>query len=189
MNNTAMPAAALAALAFVPTACSHPAPPAAAPVSPPPAAAPVPTAPEPPAPPPMPPPDPSIVDRNSPDAVAEAVVAINYTVDTEQVGSWTDAARRARPLLSPDYADRLASPAPDAQWSTWSTHHAYTAVQLQPTAEPHPPDTPTTAARAVEITTTPYGRDSWHGDPERYEVFVTLTRTQQGWSATNLLAR
>lgn len=100
--------------------------------------------------------------RHSPDAVAGAVVALKCTIDTHTVHSWTDAARRAGPLLTPDYAGRLAtapSPAPDAQWSTWTAHHAYTAVQLHQAAEPHPPDTPTTAARAVNLTTTPYGRD------------------------------
>lgn len=187
-------AAALAvAVALAPTACGHPDPPAAAPAVPPPTAAPVPhVAPEPPAPPPTPPPDPNSVDRNSPDAVAAAVVALNYTIDTDTVNSWTTAARRAAPLLTPDYAGRLAtapSPAPDAQWSTWTAHHAYTTIQLQPAAEPHPPDTPSTAARAVNLTTTPYGRDNWHGDPSHYEVFVLLTHTNQGWSASNLLAR
>ena len=135
---------------------------------------------------------PNIVDRHSPDAAAGAVVALNYTIDTHTVHSWTEAARRAGPLLSPDYAGRLAtapSPALDAQWSTWTAHHAYTAVQLRPAAEPHPPDTPTTAARAVNLTSTPYGRDGWRAAAEHYEVFVLLTRTDQGWSACNLLAR
>jgi hypothetical protein len=62
-------------------------------------------------------------------------------------------------------------------------------VQLAPDAEPHPPDTPTTAARAVEVTTTPYGRDNWRGDAEHDEVFVLLVRTDQGWSVANLMPR
>lgn len=185
-------AAALAALALAPTACSHSAPPVT-PAPPPAPTVPVPTAPpEPPAPPPMPAPDPSTVDRNSPDAVAQAVVGLNYVVDTDQVRGWTDAARRGIPLLTAEFAGRLAtapSPAPDAQWTTWTAHHAYTAVQTQPATEEHPPDTPSTAARAVELTTTPYGRDGWRGPAEHYEVFVTLARTDQGWSAASLLAR
>lgn len=186
-------AALAVAVALAPTACSHTSPPASAPAIPAPTTAPVPPlTPQPPAPPPTPPPDPASVDRNSPDAVAGAVVALNYTIDTDNEDSWSDAARRAAPLLTPDYAGRIAtapSPAPDAQWSTWTRHHAYTTVQIQPDAEPHPPDTPTTAARALELTTTPYGRDGWHGDAEHYQVFVTLIRTDQGWSVSTLLPR
>lgn len=192
MRTTTAAAAALALAVLAPTACSPSTPPPAAPSSPPVTVVPVPRAPLPPPPPPTAPPDPSTVDRNSPDAVAAAVVTLNYALDTDQVHSWTDAARRATPLLTPDYAGRIAtapSPAPDAQWSTWTRHHAYTTVELQPDAEPHPPDTPDTAARALELTVTPYGRDGWRGEPEQTEVFVTLTRTSAGWSVSQLLPR
>lgn len=139
-----------------------------------------------PAPAPDPPPDPEVSQVNSadPDAVSRAAVDCYYRLDTIRDDGYADGLRHALPLLSPSYAAAVRTsptPAPDADWTEWSQHHAHTDVALEPSPEDHPPDSSRTAYRAWIVTATPTGTDGWLGPPHQALALVTLSATPQGW--------
>lgn len=129
--------------------------------------------------------DPKQVDGQDPDAVTRAALTVMYTIDTTIDTTPHDATIRATPYLSDAYAAALrnhqAMTAPGAQWQTWTEHHAYTTVALQPAEDPgRPSDTATTAYRHYQITTTAHGDDGWTAPGTTAVAFVQLSRATAG---------
>ncbi|MFG1913068.1 hypothetical protein [Kribbella sp. NPDC048928] len=125
-------------------------------------------------------PRPAQVNSLNASAVAATVAAVTYRYDTAIDNSPSDAQRRATPWLTPAYAAQLTggpAAAPGAEWNTWAQHRAYTtSTAVDATEDGAPPDTTTRADRSIAVTVTPIGRDRWHGTPQQYVLFITLTR-------------
>jgi hypothetical protein len=136
--------------------------------------------------------DPATVNQHDANAVGQAALTDMYRHDTLIDTSPTDALRRSDPWLSTRYQAALAAAQPHGAgttWTSWATHNAYTQVTV--TLEHdygQPADTATTASRVYAVTTTPIGRDHWHGTPTTTTVFLTLTRTDahQPWRVNTL---
>ncbi len=125
-------------------------------------------------------PVPSSVNRQDPSAVSQAVVTIQWTMDTNIDTSQYQAELRSAPYLTAGYLASLkANPpvaAPGAQWNAWASHHAYTTVATLAEHDDQPIDSPTQALRQWGITVTPHGRGGWTGTPVTATVFVTMSR-------------
>lgn len=134
--------------------------------------------------PPVPLPAPSSVKGDDPEAVSQAVITIQWTMDTSIDNSRHDAALRAAPFLEPQYLAALkAHPpvaAPGAEWAEWARHRAYTTVATRALHDERPEDSATEAHRQWLVTTTPHGRDNWTGRPTTNTAFVTMTRENAG---------
>lgn len=138
-------------------------------------------------------PRPAGVDRQDPDAVARAALTTLSTHDTAVDHGIGDAARRALPWLSGDFArDVLAAPPvapPGATWSSWARHRAVVTSSLTTSHDDRPADTATTAYRQYIVERRPRGRDGWRGAPTRSVLFVRLSRTTVGWAVDQVLPR
>jgi hypothetical protein len=141
-------------------------------------------------------PEAAAVDMHDPTAVAQAALItvrmIDTTIDRAQTGD-RDARARALPYLSAAYAPRLRGQPdrvpPAGQWQQWLAHRAYVRVRLLQTAPAdRRSDTATTAHRAWILTTTPTGRDGWHGpsDTEFAEVTLRRARAADRWGVDQL---
>ncbi|TCC33892.1 hypothetical protein E0H75_42300 [Kribbella capetownensis] len=125
-------------------------------------------------------PRPSQVNGFDASTVAAVVAAVTYRYDTAIDNSPSDAQRRAKPWLAPALAAQLdggpAAPA-GAEWATWVQHRAYTtSTAVDATEDGAPADTATRADRTIAVTMQPVGRDRWRGTPQRYALYITLTR-------------
>ena len=121
----------------------------------------------------------------TPDAVAVAGVTALLSYDTAIDVDQNGAARRARRLLTADFAAAVLAyrpvVTPGAEWTSWAEYRARVRVAAAVGGDDHPADTPTTAWRQVIARLVPVGRDGWIG-PSRTEVlFVTLSRTAGRW--------
>ncbi|MFI9724531.1 hypothetical protein ACIHFE_33715 [Streptomyces sp. NPDC052396] len=126
-------------------------------------------------------PAPSTVKTQDPDAVSQAALTIQWTMDTTIDTSQHDAELRSAAFLEPHYLATIkANPpmaAPGARWIEWARHRVYTTVATQPLHDQRPADSPTMARRQWLVTVTPHGRDRWTGRPVSSTVFVTMTRS------------
>ncbi|MGW3200124.1 hypothetical protein ACWDBD_37270 [Streptomyces sp. NPDC001118] len=134
--------------------------------------------------PPVPLPAASAVKRDDPDAVSQAAVTIQWTMDTAIDTSQHDAELRSGAFLDPAYLATIKKnppmAAPGAQWMEWASHRAYTTVTTKALHDERPADTATQARRQWLVTATPHGRDHWTGRPVTNTVFVTMTRSGTG---------
>ncbi|MGH3302160.1 MAG: hypothetical protein ACRDOK_10845 [Streptosporangiaceae bacterium] len=139
-------------------------------------------------------PSPDSVSYADPSAVSQAVVIIQWTVDTVTDSSQYQAELRSAPFLAPAYLAQLrANPpvaAPGYQWNLWAAHRAYTTVSAVAEHDDQPADTPTTADRQWGITITPHGAGGWTAAPLTATVFVQLSRSGPGqpWLVSDILA-
>ncbi|NDU74197.1 hypothetical protein GWI34_16370 [Actinomadura sp. DSM 109109] len=134
-------------------------------------------------------PDPKTVDRQDATAVSRAAVQVMWTVDAVTDRGQSDAYRRARPYLTPEYAARAEAQPIGAVPTLWRDHRAYARVGLKPQTPEDgvPPDNARTTHRQWEVTVTPVGRDGWKGAPTRAIAFVTLTQTtSDGWRVSGV---
>ncbi|MEU2717794.1 hypothetical protein [Streptomyces sp. NPDC007205] len=134
--------------------------------------------------PPVPLPAPSAVKMHNPDAVSQAAITIQWTMDTAIDTSQHDAELRSAAFLEPSYLATIKKTppmaAPGAQWMEWAGHRAYTTVTTKALHDQRPADSPTQAHRQWLLTATPHGRDHWTGRPVTNVVFVTMTRSGTG---------
>lgn len=125
-------------------------------------------------------PRPSQVNSLDASTVAATVAAVTYRYDTAIDTSPSDAQRRTKPWLTPEFARLLElgpAAAPGAEWNTWTQHRAYTtSTAVNATEDGAPPDTTTRADRTIAVTMHPVGRDQWRGPAQQYALFIMLTR-------------
>jgi len=131
-------------------------------------------------------PDPTQVNGQNADAVAEAALTVMYSMDTRIDTTPRNAVLRAVPYLTKAYATELAGSqvyaAPGAAWNDWAAHGAYTTATITPAPDSGAPtDTATTAYRSYTVTTTAHGTDSYMDTDQVGTAFVELTRS--GWSS------
>lgn len=134
-------------------------------------------------------PDPKTVDRGDATAVSRAAVQVMWTVDATIDRGQLDAYLRAKPYLSPEYAEAVSAEPPGSLPSLWRDHRAYARVRLtrQAPEDGVGPDTATTAHRQWGITVIPTGRDGWTGPSVHATAFVTLTRGDGGgWQVSGV---
>lgn len=124
-------------------------------------------------------PDPRTIDQSDATTVSATALTIMWSLDSVQdQNGQRDAFQRAEPYLTPGYAIRLREdtqpqPPPDE----WLRHRAYGTVALtRGTQDGAPIDTDTSAYRQWKITTTPTGRDGWHGTTIAVVAYVSLVR-------------
>lgn len=138
------------------------------------------------------PPAPADVDFRDPVAVSHAAVVTLWSVDTTKDSGPIDADKRAAPYLSPalnrevQLAPTTGKLPPD--WYELADHQGKTVVVAVSTDEAgRPPNTPTEARHAWAVTVNPVGADGWHGVPQEFTVFVTLSRStaDQPWLVTD----
>ncbi len=127
-------------------------------------------------------------------AVASAVIRVFHTWDAGLDTTPQDAKRRALPLLGEPLASAVRAPmggngGGGAAWTQLYAHQGWTtavttAVPVDP--EGGEPDTPTTATRVVDVTTTWRGAKGWHPVDTRQTWSVTVTRASSsaGWAVT-----
>jgi hypothetical protein len=134
-------------------------------------------------------PDPRAVDRRDATEVSRAAVRVMWTVDATIDRSQVDAYLRAKPYLSPEYAEAVTTEPAGAVPSAWRDHRAYARVRLtaQAPEDGVGTDTDSTAHRQWGITITPTGRDGWTGPSIHATAFVTLTRGYDGgWQVSQV---
>ncbi|WP_190856874.1 hypothetical protein [Actinomadura sp. RB99] len=133
-------------------------------------------------------PDPKTVDRGDATAVSRAAVKVMWTVDAATDRSQLDAYLRAKPYLSPEYAERVNAEPAGAVPSLWRDHRAYARVHLtrQAPEDGIGADTAATAHRQWGVTVTPTGRDGWTGKPVHAIAFVSLIRRDGGWQVSGV---
>lgn len=128
-------------------------------------------------------PDPKQLNWSDATAVSRAAVAVMWTVDATVDTGQHGAYLRARPYLTPAYAQSVVQePATVDIPAVWQEHRAYARVRLAP-QKPESgagPDTPTVAHRQWGVTIAPTGRDGWKGPRIHAIAFVTLTRPAPG---------
>ncbi|UGQ15700.1 hypothetical protein LO772_22460 [Yinghuangia sp. ASG 101] len=148
--------------------------------------------PPPPEPPPAAPPVAAEVDFLDPSAVSHAAVVTLWSVDTTKDSAPIDADKRAAPYLDQSLnaevqmASTTGKLPPD--WYELASHQGKTVVVAVPADEAGKPvNTPTEARQAWAVTVSPVGADGWHGVPEQFTVFVTLSRSMvdQPWRVTD----
>lgn len=138
-------------------------------------------------------PDPATIDGTQPDAVARWVLTAWYGYDTVLDSGPSDAARRARPWLTPRLVDvvRQAAPiaAPTATWTRWAHSRAYATVRLTPGSDDHPPDTALQAFRVYAVTLALHPAQP--ADGTHLVAFVHLTRPTltDTWHVEEVLTR
>jgi hypothetical protein len=127
------------------------------------------------------------VKRVDATAVSGAALRVMWSYDTRHDTTAHDASVRLADtgLCTKTYAETLREHAPRAdggtRWSRWTTHHAYTSVELKRTEEAgRPKDTATTAYRQWTGTLTPHGQHGWRGEPVTSVAFVELSRGAAG---------
>lgn len=137
-------------------------------------------------------PRPSQVNSLDASTVAATVAAVTYRYDTVIDHSPSDAQRRTKPWLTPEFARLLGLgqvAAPGAEWNTWIQHRAYTtSIAVDATEDGAPPDTTTRADRTIAVTMHPIGRDHWRGPTQQYALFIQLTRAngKAPWKVSQL---
>ncbi|NUU19910.1 MAG: hypothetical protein HOV68_00080 [Streptomycetaceae bacterium] len=135
------------------------------------------------------------VQQSDATQVSGAALTVLFTYDTTTDTTSQDAALRAEPWMTAEYAaaqrDAVVVAAPGAQWSMWAAHQAYTVPALEPGREAAPEDSATEAFRQWIVRYTPAGRDGWQGQPTTAVVFVTLSRgtANDPWRVSDLLVR
>ncbi|MCF2528105.1 hypothetical protein [Yinghuangia soli] len=132
------------------------------------------------------------VPQSDPTAVSAAAVTVLYTYDTTTDTTAQDAAVRAEPWFTSQFAasqrEHVAVAPPGAEWTTWTAHKAYTAPVVEAGRDPAPGDTPSKAFRQWLVRYTPTGRDGWKGETVTVVVFVTLSRAipSDPWRVSDL---
>lgn len=136
------------------------------------------------------------VDRENPDAVAQAVARVWYSWDTTADLSPYDARVRATPLLD----DRLTQSVlffppvsgPGADWLTLTAQNARLTVgpsDVRPASETGAPtDTPTSAARLLTVTQKVTG-DKGSMPDRSMVVAVVLVHGPDGWRVSQVTPR
>uniref|UniRef100_A0AAU1M585 Lipoprotein n=2 Tax=Streptomyces sp. NBC_00148 TaxID=2903626 RepID=A0AAU1M585_9ACTN len=134
-------------------------------------------------------PSPESVDQRDAAAVSKGALTAMLTYDTATDASRTEASRRmvAAGWCTAAYGAKAkaggSQSASGASWTTWTSHRAYTTVDLTSADQAgRPADTETTAFRQWAVVITPHGRDKWIGPPENYTAFVELVRSGKGAS-------
>jgi hypothetical protein len=133
-------------------------------------------------------PVPGDVDGRSADAVAiggaAAVASVDTAVDADPNSPAVRAARAGWFTAAYAKANIEAGPLPGppgVQWNEWVAHRAFARVSARLGGDDHPPDGASVAARQVQVTQTPIGRDGWRGAQVVTFEAVVLRMTTKGW--------
>ncbi|WP_216917951.1 hypothetical protein [Nocardia noduli] len=123
------------------------------------------------------------------EAVVTAALAAVFDYRPGEQADQRDAARTARPLLTPALAQQAESsaqawgPVTAAQWQRWRADHTPVHTSVTVSRDDHPPDTVTAFARVavVEI-------EAPDTTPITFPVYATLSRTAPttGWFLSGL---
>ncbi|WP_072803101.1 hypothetical protein [Rhodococcoides yunnanense] len=125
------------------------------------------------------------VDRADPDLVAIAALTIWFTWNTGADAGPNDAAARAAPLLTVNYAREITSTtaksSPGAQWLRWAAAGSVLVPTITRDDEPTPPQTDEVANRAYRVSQTiddvPVNQSV---------VAVILRRGTDGWEVSRI---
>jgi hypothetical protein len=132
-------------------------------------------------------PRPDSVDERSVDAVAlagaRALASADTAVDTQPQHTAVRAALAG--WLTPAFACAQSRASiegpPGAEWDAWVRHRAYVVVRATLSGDDHPPDSPTTAARMVQLTEQAIGRGGWRDKTVTAVVAVVLNNVHGVW--------
>ncbi|WP_433461838.1 hypothetical protein [Spirillospora sp. CA-128828] len=123
--------------------------------------------------------------------MSKTALTIMYTVDSTVDEGLRDARLRAARYLTSDYTAKVKAEPRQYLPDIWRQHRAYLAVRLRSLAREAgaPSDGPAAAYRQWEMTTTPTGRDEWHGTPAKLVIFLMLARPSKRdpWRISDVL--
>lgn len=139
------------------------------------------------------PPQAAGLDRTSADAVARAALEVwfawNPNTDTDR----NDAARRALPLLTDNYAAAVTATdtvrSPGAQWQDWKAHSVTVTAEVAPSTVSVPPETSSEAYRVFDVTQTARTPDGQTVTADTVSVNVLLTSDAGTWEVDKISER